>query len=97
MTAEYVFPDDSLCAGHEHPEIFDQSVDGETRDQQGVRHDAALEVCGRCPVRRECADSIDRRYDEGVKGGRVLGPLRPERYGGYGEVRGVLRRPKRAS
>jgi hypothetical protein len=97
MSADYTYPADAACAGHRYPTWWDQSVDGEPREEQGWRHEAALYVCRRrCPVRQQCADSVDRRYDEGVKGGKVLGPLRPEKYGfgGYGEMPGVSRRKR---
>lgn len=59
------------CAGHRVP-LWDATVDGETAEQRQHRHQAALRICARCPIRRKCAADVDPKLDDGVRGGRIL-------------------------
>lgn len=88
---DYSYPADSACGGHPFPAWWDSHVDGEPRHERDWRHEAALYVCRRqCPVREACTADVDRRVDEGVRGGEVLPALKPA---GYGAVQGTVRAP----
>jgi hypothetical protein len=61
----------AACAGSPVP-LWDATVDGETDEQREYRHEAALRICARCPIRRKCRADVDPRVDDGVWGGEVL-------------------------
>lgn len=49
----------------------------ETADDRAKRTAAARAVCwNECPVRRECLDAVDLRFDEGIRGGKDIRDLR---------------------
>jgi len=57
-----------LCRGHDSAQFF--HPDGERGASRGRREAAARSVCGRCPVRAECAaHALAAREPYGVWGG----------------------------
>lgn len=58
------------------PETWDDTTPiGAPRElapQRAARVERAKAVCATCPVRQECVDSIDLRYDEGIRGGQDI-------------------------
>ena len=70
----------AACAGH-LPQLWDATVEGETETQRRSRHAMALRICAGCQIRQDCEDSIDPRTDDGIRGGKVLPPIRDPKRG----------------
>ena len=78
------FPESGLCYGSENPDIwFSEVVEKDTRggptraqmDEAISNSLQALEMCARCPIKRECADEGMRKenLDYGIWGGMLSG------------------------
>ena len=66
----------AVCTTHVNEMLWDERVDGETDDERVERHAVAKSICYlRCPVREQCGNSVDVKYDEGIRGGHRLPPL----------------------
>jgi hypothetical protein len=61
----------AACAGHP-PQLWDSKIEGETVKLRRKRQAYALVICASCPIRQECAASVDPKHDEGIRGGKVL-------------------------
>ena len=59
------------CAGH-LPQLWDATIEGESETQRRSRHAMALRICATCPIRQDCAASVDPQHDDGIRGGKVL-------------------------
>lgn len=78
------FPEQGLCHGSENPDIwFAEVVEKDTRggptraqlDKAMSDSLEALEICARCPIRKECGDEGMRKVnlDYGIWGGMLSG------------------------
>lgn len=66
----------AVCTERLKEQLWDDRVEGETDAQRDARHGRGMAVCNvSCPVREECGDSVDVKYDEGVRGGHLLPSL----------------------
>lgn len=70
--------DHGACSRHTDLNLWDATV-GEGQElpaDRERRHGQAKAICQSvCPVRAQCADDVDWRLDEGVRGGHVLPTL----------------------
>ena len=78
------FSDTGLCHGSDNPDLwFSEAVEKDTRggptraqmDEAMSNSLQALEICSRCPIRKECADEGMRpeNLDMGIWGGMMSG------------------------
>lgn len=87
------FPEDAACAGILDP-LWDASVVGESDAARRARHARGEAICRRCPVKLECLQAVDPCLDDGIRGGVLLSELYgARRFGGYGAVQGIVRKP----
>lgn len=79
-----IFPDKGLCYGSENPDLwYSEAVEKDTRggptraqlDEAMNNSLQALEICSRCPIRKQCADEGMRpeNLDMGIWGGMMSG------------------------
>lgn len=70
------WPEPGACFEHPTPQLWDVASRGEPFQERKMRQKIALAYCEECPALARCKASIDPRYDEGVKGGEILPPLK---------------------
>lgn len=51
--------DQPLCAGHPRPWLWDDTVDGETRQDRDRRRGEAARICARCPEQAGCTIRVE--------------------------------------
>lgn len=70
----------AACTKRVNDMLWDDKVEYESEKHRRRRHDEAKEICWtQCPVRQECADDVDWRHDEGIRGGHRLPSLDAQR------------------
>jgi hypothetical protein len=52
--------------------LWDAAVEGETPERKAQRHASAKAICRACPVAQKCGESVDFRWDEGIRAGHAL-------------------------
>lgn len=52
--------------------LWDAAVEGEQPEEKDQRHELAKKVCRACPVGEKCAETVDLRWDEGIRNGKAL-------------------------
>lgn len=83
----------SACTARVNEMLWDERVDGETDEQRAERHTVARSICDlRCPVREQCGNAVDLKYDEGIRGGHRLPPLHAQLTPSETELTRLLRK-----
>lgn len=56
--------------------LDDFDAEREREKDRRARHEEAKDICRhRCPVRQECSDGVNWRFDEGIRGGHKIPSL----------------------
>lgn len=64
---------DAACSLGYPSSWWDADCDGEDRESKAIRHAMAKAICREeCPVRVECARSIQPSVDEGIRAGALV-------------------------
>ena len=83
----------AACTARVKELLWDDKVDGETKEQRRKRHEEAKVVCNtQCPVRSQCSDEVDWKTDEGIRGGHKIPSLEDHRTRVEAETLRLLRK-----